>query len=191
MRATHWLHFFAKEINSKYPRDANNRWTNADRTKFMRGVLKAVGDKMDCYVRQLGSAEFSGEYLGIDAIYFNDIDYKTVRDPWDPFVLPSAAVELENSHNLMDVSYSLWKLLCVRISVRVLICYQKDERKVDSLRKDLENVIWQGSLMKGADGNLLIIIGDKSKGKKSPRSEHFRVFEWRSDNLRKIDKVFS
>jgi hypothetical protein len=69
---------------------------------------------------------------------------------YDPFVLPRAVVELENTYDVKKISYCQWKILCIRAPIRVLICYQNGGEKVKYLKEHLENVIWQGSLMKGA-----------------------------------------
>ncbi|MBA7689481.1 hypothetical protein ES703_97988 [subsurface metagenome] len=51
----------------------------------------------------------------------------------------------------------------------------------------LEDVIWQGSLMKGTDGDLLVVMGDDSTGTEASWAEYFSVFEWRNDSLQKIE----
>jgi hypothetical protein len=108
----------------------------------------------------------------------------------DPFVLPRVVVELENDFSHQKISYSLWKILCVRSPVRVLICYQRDKEKISKLKEHLENVIWQGSLTKGDGGDLLIIIGDESRAYKVERwREYFTVYEWRNDRLEKIEDI--
>lgn len=96
-------------------------------------------------------------------------------------------MELENSYERKKISYCLWKILCVRAPIRVLICYQKSIDEVTTLRQHLEDVIWKGSLMKGTDGDVLIIIGDESVGDGAPWREYFTVFEWRNDGLEKIE----
>lgn len=97
-------------------------------------------------------------------------------------------VELDNSYDTDRISYGLWKILCVRAAIRVLICYQKNVDTVTPLKERLESVIWQGSLMKGTDGDLLVIDGDDSATADTPLGECLRVFEWRNDRLERIER---
>lgn len=192
MRGRLWLYYFTKVMESKYRKQPKDKgWTDAQWTEFMKGVMDSVGKKMNCYVARLrpGNKDFSGEYLNIDAVFIDNAEYDLVRSggKWDPFVLPRAVVELENSYDIGRISYALWKILCIRAPIRVLICYQKSADKIASLKQRLETVIWQGSLMKGTDGDLLIIIGDDSAEAKMPLEEYFSVFEWRNDRLERIE----
>jgi len=177
-----------KSERQEYPE--GKKWPNSEWTEFMRRVMKRVGDKMNCRVAQLRpeNKEESGEYLNIDAVFIDRAEYDPRKkyDKWDPFVLPRAVVELENSYDIEKISYCLWKILCVRAPIRVLICYQKGADKVATLKQRLEDVIWQGSLVKGTDGDLLVIIGN-DPGDKLPWEEYFSVFEWRNDRLEKIE----
>ena len=161
--------------------------------KVMGRILDVVGDKMNCVVvrsRQKSTKEDpSGEYLDIDAFYFDRSDYDLaigIGDDDDPFALPMAVVELENSFDTNKIAYCLWKILCVRAPIRVLICYQKNIDKKLSLAKHLEDVIWQRSLLNGDDGDFYIIIGNDKKGD-SDWEDYFSVLEWRSDRLEKIE----
>ena len=191
MRGRLWLNYFTHIVKSErqeYPE--GKKWPNSEWTEFMRRVMKRVGDKMNCRVAQLRpeNKEESGEYLNIDAVFIDRAEYDPRKkyDKWDPFVLPRAVVELENSYDIEKISYCLWKILCVRAPIRVLICYQKGADKVATLKQRLEDVIWQGSLVKGTDGDLLVIIGN-DPGDKLPWEEYFSVFEWRNDRLEKIE----
>jgi hypothetical protein len=161
-------------------------------TEFMGKVLDIVGQKMNCSVirsRQKSTkGDPIGEYLDIDAFYFDKSDYDLdigIGDDEDPFVLPRAVVELENSFDINKITYCAWKILCVRAPIRVLICYQKGMDNITSLAKHLENVIWQRDLLKGDNGDLFIIVGNDKKGK-SEWEDYFSVFEWRNDKLEKI-----
>ena len=196
MRGRLWLNYFTGIMELERPKYPNwEELTDSALTEFMRGVMDDVGEKMNCHVARLRpeNKELSGEYLNIDAVFIDRSEYDLIKNEreWDPFVLPRAVVELENSYNIKKISYCLWKILCVRAPIRALICYQRNTDKVTTLKQHLENVIWQGSLMKGTDGDLLVIIGDDQKFKKSkslpPWGEYFSVFEWRNDRLEKIE----
>lgn len=187
-----WLDHMVSAIQSerqRYP--ATMEWSDRKWTDFMQRVVDRTADDMNCYVAHLrpGDPERSGEYLNIDAIFFNQANYKPDHDysKWDPFVLPKAIVELENSYDFGKISYCLWKILCVRSPIRALVCYQNGSQKVLDLKHCLEDVILQGSLMKGADGDLLVIIGDDSTGKDASWGEYFNTFVWRNNELREVE----
>ena len=164
-------------------------------TEFMGKVLDVVGQKMNCVVirsRQKSTKEEpSGEYLDIDAVYFDKVDYDLpigMSDDEDPFALPKTVVELENSFNTNKITYCAWKILCVRSPIRALICYQKGMDKVTALAKHLEDIIWQRGLLKWDNGDSLVIIGNDQK-EDSEWEDYFNVFEWRNDRLEKIEAL--
>jgi hypothetical protein len=107
----------------------------------------------------------------------------------DPLTLPSAIVELENNYDIEKIGYCLWRLACIRSPIRVLICYQKGKEAITSLAKHLEQVIWQGSLIKGDVSDLLLIVGDGTKGEGYEWRDYFTVFEWRNDKLAMIEDL--
>ena len=192
MRGRNWLNYFIRTC--KYLEEKSDcegeAWTN-----FMGKVLDVTGQKMNCIVirsRQKSTQENpSGEYLDIDAFYFDRADYDLpvgIGDDEDPFALPAAVVELENSFDFNKITYCLWKTLCVRTPIRALICYQKGMDEVELLAKHLEDVIWQRGLLKGDNGDLFIMVGNDKKGD-SEWEDYFNVFEWRNDRLEKIEAL--
>ena len=188
MRGRLWLHYFVSAVGEKPPTKKNveaRQWT-----EFLGKIMDEVGNRMNCRIarRRLKAKEPSGEYLNIDAVFFDDAEYDLSGEERDPFVLPRAVVELENRFDPQKISYCLWKILCVRAPIRALVCLQDGNDKVAALKQQLENVIWRGSLTKGTDGDLFVIIGDESVvGNKAPWSDYFSVFEWRNDRLEKIE----
>lgn len=185
MNAGIWLKHFAKIIDRKYE---DKEWTSAQWTEFMGRVLDDVAERINCHVvrRRQKKKEGSWEYLGIDAVFIDSSEYDSMKESdWNPVGIPCAAVELENSYDQKRISYCLWKLLCVRAALRVLICYQNNQVNVNNLKERLENLIWQGNLMKGTDDDLLIIIGSE-KGKELPWRNYFTAYKWRSNRLVKI-----
>jgi hypothetical protein len=190
MKGRLWLHHFMKvcrEFEDKSDCEGE-QWT-----EFIGRMLDIVGQKMNCVVvrsRQKSTKEdLSGEYLDVDAIYLDKADYDLpigIGDDEDPFVLPAAVVELENSFDFNKIAYCAWKILCVRAPIRVLICYQKGVDAVTSLAKHLEDIIWHRGLLKGDDGDFFVIIGNDKKGE-SDWEDYFSVFEWRSDRLEKVE----
>jgi hypothetical protein len=192
MRARLWLkHFEEALLAGRQKYTANKKWEDPEWTTFMREIMEEVAGKINCRLVQLRPGDkqyYSGEYFNLDAVFFDDAEY--VNDK-DPLVLPSAVVELENNWDKDKIAYCLWKLLCIRSPIRVLVCYQESAKKVEDLKNHLESVVWRGSLMKGIDGDLLVIICDESIGVTKNWQEYFKerfsVFEWRNDRLEKIE----
>jgi hypothetical protein len=142
-----------------------------------------------------GYYKLSREWFDIDAVFVEQAKWgqhiggaKGVH--YGPFALPAAVAELENDPDADKIRYCLWKVCCIRAPVRVLMCYQKGNKRIDDLRKRLEEVIWGSSLMKGTDGDLLVIIGDDSKEDEISWKEYFTVFEWRRDTLERVEEPF-
>jgi len=181
-----------KSEYQKYPK--GKKWADPEWTEFMRKVMDCVAEAMRCEVARLRpeNKEESGEYLNIDAFFIDKSAYndkKLVKPYGDPLVLPSAVVEFENSYDIEKISYCLWKTLCIRARIRVLICYQSSKDKVESLKNKLEDVVRNGRLMKEADGDLLVIIGNERVGEEAPLEEYFTAFEWQNDRLEKIENL--
>ena len=192
MRGRLWLKYFTEMSVAKRKgySEQVQVFKDAEWTEFMRGVMDGVGEQMNCRVTRIRpeNREMSGEYLNIDVVFIDNAEYALTKESkWDPFALPRAVVELENSYETMKISYCLWKILCVRSPIRVLICYQRNTKRVKGLKERLENVIWQGSLMKGTDGDLFVIVGDESARSETSWGKYFSVFEWRNDRLEKVE----
>ena len=181
--------FLAFLKKARYPR---NPWKDAAWTEFVGKAVARVAERMGCYSRmrrkRAGKGEDSGEYFNIDAIFFDLKSYDRLEfgKDYDPFVLPQMAVELENRYNLGKISYCLWKLLCIRSPLRVLICYQKSKSGLRILPKRLSAVIKKGRLAEGDSGQLLVIVGDETPGEDVAWEEYYSAFEWRNGSLQRI-----
>jgi hypothetical protein len=78
------------------------------------------------------------EYLGIDVLAFAG-PTAAEQQIWH---LPIAAFELENSRSDDRVAYSLWKALCLRVTLRVVFAYRNDwEEARDLIGSLTRNVI--------------------------------------------------
>jgi hypothetical protein len=126
------------------------------------------------------------EYLSIDVMAFPPVRAgQTVL--WPP---PIAVFELENHRTDQRVAYSLWKVLCVRAALRVVIAYRPDWEQSRSLVTALgRDVI--GSLSTeqrtGMDGQIVVIVGNRGDGETFPWG-YFKF--WLLDNnLGRFDKV--
>lgn len=154
-----WLkRFFRTLERAEYP---ENPWNASQWTRFLGDAVDRVSRQMKCRAAMRRATtrgdERSGEYLNIDAIYFDgdayDAQSKAYAAGYDPFVIPRVLVELENAADDDRVAYSLWKLLCVRAPLRVLISHRPRCQGVEKLREHLDAVILGGCLMKDAREN--------------------------------------
>jgi hypothetical protein len=76
------------------------------------------------------------EYLALDAVAFESAGDQRWRFPVGVF-------ELENSLDDDLVAYSLWKVLCVRASLRVVFCYRWDASEGAGLVRHLADEVVQ------------------------------------------------
>ena len=184
MRGKQWIDSFMKSLNEL--EDQSNTKSDGEWTKFMAKVMKAMEKKTNWRVISRDSEERrdSGEYLNIDAMFLDKSAYPSnwnIGD-WDPYILPSAVVEHENDYGFEKIAYCLWKIVCIRAEVRVLICYQNNKEKIDSLTKYLEKIVKKSKLMEKVQGELFVIIGNDEE-KKSSWKKYFKIFEWRIGSL--------
>jgi hypothetical protein len=127
------------------------------------------------------------EYLGIDVIAFPG-GPATANDPRWP--LPLAAFELENDPNDDRVAYSLWKVLCLRVGLRVVFAYRPDwERSRQLVHALAADVI--GGLrpeQRGAlDGQTVLVVGNRGEGETFPWG-YFKFWVLNA-NLGRFEKV--
>src|SRR5262245_3724974 len=123
------------------------------------------------------------EYLGIDVIAFTG----TASTRWP---LPLAAFELENHLKDDRVAYSLWKVLCLRVGLRVVFAYRPDwERSRQLVNAVAADVI--GGLRPeqrtAIDGQTVFVVGNRGEGETFPWG-YFKF--WMLDtNLGRFEKV--
>jgi len=123
------------------------------------------------------------EYLGIDVVAFEGSE----TDRWP---LPLAAFELENSQKDDRVAYSLWKVLCLRVKLRIVFAYRPDWEQgrdlVHAVCKDvLDNKpIDQRIALKG---QTVFVMGNRGEGETFPWG-YFKF--WMLDtNVGQFEKV--
>jgi len=111
----------------------------------------------------------SSEFLALDVMAF-EADAK----PWQ---FPIAVMELENSPDANRSAYSLWKVLCVRASLRVVFCYcRKPEQRADLITFLHQNVlqsIHPTDRLK-LNGQTLIVFGSRDDAATFP----YGFFKW-------------
>ena len=98
------------------------------------------------------------EYLALDAMAFAPASVA-----W-PF--PVAVFELENSRQDDKVAYSLWKVLCVRVPLRIVFCYRRDVTVGSALVRHQDDAV-VGSLSieerVNLGGETLLIVGSRAE----------------------------
>jgi hypothetical protein len=96
------------------------------------------------------------EYLALDVIAFSKSEAR-----WP---LPVAVFELENSKDDDRVAYSLWKVLCVRATLRIVFAYRSDVKAGVELVGRLTNSVIGGLSIderRAIKGETSLIIGNR------------------------------
>jgi hypothetical protein len=122
------------------------------------------------------------EYLSLDVVAF---PLSSARWPF-----PVAVFELENSAGDDQVSYSLWKVLCVRAAARFVFAYRRDVEEGIALVGRLgESVVGGLSIPErlSIQGETSLIIGNRGGADTFPYG-YFRA--WRLDtNTGRFERV--
>lgn len=125
------------------------------------------------------------EYLNIDVMAFAP-QTETVR-----WAFPAAVFELENARTDTRIAYSLWKVLCVRASLRVVFAFRRDwESSRNTVNAVCDDVIGGMSIEERMEigGDTLIIVGNRGDGDSFPWG-YFKC--WRLDvNLGRFNKIW-
>jgi len=183
--ASEWLKHFAVVLDETDcpPNIKDGAWTT-----LLGDMLERVGEGMGCYVvrnRKSRSGKRrhpdTGEHLGIDVMFFDAKEYDSQpvnKYGKDPLIRPKAAIELENDDSFDKIAYCLWKVLCVRAPLKVLICYQTGLHHVRALRKHLKDVMEKGRLATGDKAEVLVLVGDEAQLESAEWGEYFTVWTW-------------
>jgi hypothetical protein len=110
------------------------------------------------------------EYLALDVIAFPE---SAVRWP-----MPVAVFELENSQKDDQVGYSLWKVLCVRASLRVVFAYRRDvEEGIGLVARLTESLVGGLPLAErlAITGETSLIVGNRGGAETFPYG-YFRAW---------------
>ena len=123
------------------------------------------------------------EYLGIDVMAFA----VTASTRWP---LPLAAFELENHAKDDRVAYSLWKVLCLRVKLRVVFAYRPDweqgRKLVHAICADVVGKLppEQRVVLKG---QTVMVVGNPGEGTTFP--DGYFKFWMLDSNLGQFGKV--
>jgi len=109
------------------------------------------------------------EYLAMDAMAFADGEKR-----WR---FPKAVLELENSLQDDRIAYALWKVLCVRADLRVVMCYRKTSDEVSALVQWLGQDVVEAMGLHGRvalQGETLVVVGSREESAYFP----YGFFKW-------------
>lgn len=179
--AANWSRAFLDALQDRGAADALRAAAAAGRlldwTRLLTAVVVRSCDALGWPAAAKGHAlahlpQSGQEFLGIDVMAF------APRDSADPrWALPLAVFELENQKE--RAGYSLWKVLCVRASVRVVFAYRNDWEQVRELVTTLRDEVIRGLTVAeraALGGELLLVTGSRGEGATFPYA-YFKL--WR------------
>lgn len=123
------------------------------------------------------------EYLGMDVMAFP-------QGPEPRWPMPLAVFELENSPTDLRVAYSLWKVLCLRVPLRVVFAYRPDwESSRELITVLAEDVIGGLSAEErmAIVGQTVVAVGNRGEGDTFPWG-YFKFWMLNS-NLGRFEKI--
>ena len=104
------------------------------------------------------------EYLAMDVMAFEPVGDRRWR-------FPVAVFELENSDDDDRVAYSLWKVLCIRATLRVVFCYRRDAGMGVELVRHLSNEVANAmgiAERTSLEGETLVVVGSRNEAATFP-----------------------
>jgi len=107
-------------------------------TSMLTNVVVYVCQQLGCHAAGKGHRSSllpinNHEYLSLDVLAFDG-----ATPGWH---FPVAAFELENSATDTRVEYSLWKVLSVRVPLRVVFCYRRTADEAPGLMRKLDQAV--------------------------------------------------
>ena len=160
-------------------------WTSSLTTAVVRSCKSLGWDAAAKWNSSNRLPQPGKEYLSIDV---TALPSKEERDiPWP---LPAAVFELENHRKDVRVAYSLWKVLCVRAMLRVVIAFRPDWERTRQLVGHLQEQVIGGLTPEQRvtlGGETVVVIGNRGEGETFPWG-YFKF--WKLDtNLGRFEKA--
>ncbi|MBI5364694.1 MAG: hypothetical protein HZA53_16075 [Planctomycetes bacterium] len=153
----------ADELREASLRSDLARWTAALTAVVARTVealgLSPTAKGFPCTVLPVKRSE----YLGQDVMAF-----EASSTGWK---FPVAVCELENSTSDDLVAYSLWKVLCVRCGLRVVLCYRPEADAAAPLVAQLAGVVVSAMPIaerSALSGETLVVVGSRNEASTFP-----------------------
>jgi hypothetical protein len=171
--ATRWTSAFYAMLTDDRPtaqdlRDASLRseltlWTSTLTSVVVRSFeqlgLTAAGRGYRCSVLPVKRSEYLSQ--DVTALPMKGTGWR----------FPTAVCELENSADTDLVAYSLWKVLCVRCGLRIVLCYRPDPSAGPAFVADLATAVVSAMPLADRaklDGDTLVIVGSRNESSTFP-----------------------
>jgi len=168
----HWQAQFLRLLQQgNYAQPLQESAQLGDWTKVMTSVVVATCQSMGWQASAKGHPLSnipisSSEFLALDVMAFaND----------QQWLFPNAVMELENNPD--RVAYSLWKVLCIRVALRIVFCYCRST-------SDRRNTIWllRDQIIRpmpisdriAISGETIIVVGSRDESATFP----YGYFKW-------------
>jgi hypothetical protein len=143
-------------------------------TKTLTGTVVTSCEEMDWSATAKGHRlellpVSRSEYLALDVMAFPAGEKR-----WR---FPAAIFELENSKDDDRIAYSLWKVLSVNASLRVVFCYRQQAEDGGQLIRFLQDDVIKAMQLTGRmalEGETLVVVGSRSDSDTFP----YGFFRW-------------
>jgi hypothetical protein len=171
--------WMAKDLKRSALAEDLMSWTSSLPTAIVRSCESLGWDAAAKWNPSTRLPQPGKEYLSIDVMALPKVEDSKRPVLWP---MPLAVFELENHPKDVRVAYSLWKVLCIRASLRVVIAYRRDwERSSQLIGKLTEDVV--GGMTPeertGLRGETVVVVGNRGEGETFPWG-YFKF--WRLDN---------
>ena len=176
--ATTWRSTFNDVVQRRQDAEAlkhaSMRGPLRDWTRLLTGSVVETCEKLGWSASAIGHKlallpVAQSEYLALDVMAFGDGEKR-----WR---FPKAVIELENSLKDDRIAYSLWKVLCVRADLRVVICYRKTSSEASALVQFLGDEVVGAMGIQGRvalQGQTLVVVGSREESEYFP----YGFFKW-------------
>lgn len=155
-------------------KEASQRGSLGQWTRLLTGSVVEICERIGWAASAIGHKlellpVAQSEYLALDVMAFGEGENR-----WR---FPTAVIELENSLQNDRIAYSLWKVLCVRADLRVVICYRKTSSAASALVQFLGSEVVGGMGVQGRiamKGQTVLVVGSREESAYFP----YGFFKW-------------
>ncbi len=150
-------------------KESSNTASLKDWTSTLSTIIFETCRKMKWYASGKGHRT---RMLPVSKNKYLDIDVTAFAERPQKWQFPIAVFELEEQQKYEYIAYNLWKLLCIRVNLRVLFCYQPSAKNASSLMhylsKEVIHALPDTENMGKSDDNTLVIIGSNGNAEAFP-----------------------
>ena len=149
-------------------RDASIR---ADLSEWTKVLTKLVVRSFQAMGFTAASKGFRGDTLPVGRNEYLSQDVMAFDSGPRGWKFPEAVCELENSADEKFVAYSLWKVLCVRCDLRVVVCYRPEPEHAQALITLLTESVVKALPIRERmklEGDTLVVVGSRNEAETFP-----------------------